>query len=168
MARTEKIVSDAHDADAVHQQYLRLTEVLGDYGTRVFESYTIGPGDREMNRHDNWIFPRQEGGDAHKDISWIDGGTGPCLEHQLHTRTPDHRLRRQDPAGNRYPFNGRYLEIVPEQRIVFNAVIADAPGNDIVTTVTFEEENGKTRLTVRQDVYDLYLPDLDLRVIGEA
>jgi uncharacterized protein YndB with AHSA1/START domain len=63
-----------------------------------------------------------------------------------------YRMVMQDPGGTQYPFHGRYLEIVPNQRIVFNAVIADQPGNDVVTTVTFEEENGKTRLTVRQDV----------------
>lgn len=63
-----------------------------------------------------------------------------------------YRMAMQDPGGTQYPFHGKYLEIVPNERIVFNAVIAEMPGNDVVTTVTFVEENGKTRMTVRQDI----------------
>lgn len=63
-----------------------------------------------------------------------------------------YRMVMRGPDGSEYPFHGQYLEIVPNKRIVFNAVIANMPGNDVVTTVTFDDENGKTRVTVRQDI----------------
>lgn len=63
-----------------------------------------------------------------------------------------YRMVMRDPAGNEYPFHGHYREIVPNERIVFNAVIEDSPGVEVLTTVTFVEEDGKTRLTVRQDI----------------
>lgn len=62
-----------------------------------------------------------------------------------------YRMVMRDPAKKRYPFYGTFLEIVPNQRIVFNAIIEHLPGNEVVTTVTFVEEGGKTLLTVRQE-----------------
>jgi uncharacterized protein YndB with AHSA1/START domain len=50
----------------------------------------------------------------------------------------------------RYPFHGAYREIIPNQRIAFSAVIG--PGVEVMTTVTFAEEDGKTLLTVRQSI----------------
>lgn len=63
-----------------------------------------------------------------------------------------YRMVMRGPDGKDYPFHGRYLEIVPHQRIVFNAVIEHLPGNDVLTTVTFAEEDSKTLLTVRQAI----------------
>jgi uncharacterized protein YndB with AHSA1/START domain len=63
-----------------------------------------------------------------------------------------YRMVMRGPDGNDYPFHGDFREIVPNQRIVFHAVIEHAPGVEVLTTVTFVEEDGKTRLTVRQDV----------------
>ena len=63
-----------------------------------------------------------------------------------------YRMVMRGPDGKDYPFHGRYLEIVPHERIVFNAVIEHLPGNDVLTTVTFAEEDGKTLLTVRQAI----------------
>lgn len=54
------------------------------------------------------------------------------------------------PDGKDYPFRGSYLEIVEPERIVFQGVIHDEPGHQVWTTVTFAEEQGKTRLTVQQ------------------
>jgi uncharacterized protein YndB with AHSA1/START domain len=44
-----------------------------------------------------------------------------------------------------------YQEIVPAERLVFTNIATDAAGQvvlDGLTTVTFAEENGKTRMTV--------------------
>jgi uncharacterized protein YndB with AHSA1/START domain len=58
------------------------------------------------------------------------------------------RIVMRGPDGGDYPFSGRFREIVPNARIVFDGVIA--PGVEVETTVTFVEEDGKTLLTVRQ------------------
>jgi len=57
-------------------------------------------------------------------------------------------IRGED--GKDYPFNGEFVEIVEPERIVFRGNIHDVPGQDVVTTVTFVEHEGKTKLTVRQ------------------
>jgi uncharacterized protein YndB with AHSA1/START domain len=45
------------------------------------------------------------------------------------------------------PFGGKYLEIVPNRKIVFDNTF-EAPGAEtMVMTVTFEERGGKTKLT---------------------
>jgi uncharacterized protein YndB with AHSA1/START domain len=63
-----------------------------------------------------------------------------------------YRFVMRGPDGKDYPFHGVYREIVEAERIVFTAIIDNAPGNELVTTVTFAEEGGKTRLTVEQTV----------------
>ncbi len=57
-------------------------------------------------------------------------------------------IRGED--GKDYPFNGEYVEIVEPSRIVFKGNIHDVPGQDVLTTVTFAEQEGKTKLTVHQ------------------
>ncbi len=55
------------------------------------------------------------------------------------------------PDGVVYPMTGIVHEIVPNRRLVFTAVAEDHDGNPQLeshTTVTFEEADGKTRLTV--------------------
>lgn len=61
-----------------------------------------------------------------------------------------YRMVMRGPDGIDYPFHGRYLEIVADERIVFNAIIEGPPRVEVMTNVTFVEENGKTRLTVVQ------------------
>jgi uncharacterized protein YndB with AHSA1/START domain len=62
-----------------------------------------------------------------------------------------YRMVMRGPDGADFPFHGQYREIVQNERIVFSAVIENLPGHDLLTSVTFVEEDGKTRLTVRQD-----------------
>jgi uncharacterized protein YndB with AHSA1/START domain len=45
-------------------------------------------------------------------------------------------------------FFGKYLDVVPNQRIVLTNEESGADGS--VTTVTFEEKNGKTTLVLRE------------------
>ncbi len=65
----------------------------------------------------------------------------------IHMRAPD---------GTIYPMKGTFLEIVRPERLVFNSIaIEDESGNSILeslTTVTFEEHEGKTKLTVHAAV----------------
>jgi uncharacterized protein YndB with AHSA1/START domain len=55
------------------------------------------------------------------------------------------------PDGNEFPAQGVYREIVPPQRLVFTNDAVDKDGNVIIagfTTVTFADQNGKTKLTL--------------------
>jgi uncharacterized protein YndB with AHSA1/START domain len=63
-----------------------------------------------------------------------------------------YRFVMRGPDGGDYPFHGVYREIVEPERIVFTAIIDNAPGNELMTTVTFAEEGVTTRLTVEQTV----------------
>ena len=60
------------------------------------------------------------------------------------------RFAFRGPDGKEYPFDGSYVEIVEPERIVFRGNIHDVPGQDVMTTVTFDEHEGKTKLTVHQ------------------
>ncbi len=70
----------------------------------------------------------------------IDPRVGGAL--RIHMRAPD---------GSIYPMKGEIREIVPPERLAFTNIAVDEAGNHIIegfTTVTFADENGKTRLTL--------------------
>jgi uncharacterized protein YndB with AHSA1/START domain len=55
------------------------------------------------------------------------------------------------PDGGIYPMKGVIRELIPPERLVFTNIAVDAAGNHLlegVTTVLFDEENGKTKLTL--------------------
>ncbi len=61
------------------------------------------------------------------------------------------RIHMRAPDGNVHPMKGEVREIVPPERLVFTNIAVDAAGNPIInglTTVTFADEGGKTRLTL--------------------
>jgi uncharacterized protein YndB with AHSA1/START domain len=61
------------------------------------------------------------------------------------------RIVMRAPDGAEYPMTGTFREVVAPERLVFTNAPVDAEGNrllDGLTTVTLEEEHGKTRLTV--------------------
>jgi len=61
------------------------------------------------------------------------------------------RIVMRAPDGAEYPCHGVYREIVPAERLVFTNIATDAAGKavlDGLTTVTFAEENGRTRMMV--------------------
>jgi uncharacterized protein YndB with AHSA1/START domain len=54
-----------------------------------------------------------------------------------------------------HPMTGTFHEIVPPERLVFTAAVDDADGNrvlEVLNTVTFVEQRGKTTLTLRARV----------------
>ena len=58
------------------------------------------------------------------------------------------RIHMRAPDGNVYPMKGVIREIVAPERLVFTNIAVDAAGKHLLeglTTVTFAEENGKTR-----------------------
>jgi uncharacterized protein YndB with AHSA1/START domain len=61
------------------------------------------------------------------------------------------RIHMRSPDGSIYSMKGEIREIVPPERLVFTNIAVDAAGNPIIdglTTVTFADENGKTKLTL--------------------
>ncbi len=57
----------------------------------------------------------------------------------------------RSPDGAIYPMRGEILEIVVPELLVFTNLALDADGNPVtdgLTTVTFVEESGKTKLTL--------------------
>jgi uncharacterized protein YndB with AHSA1/START domain len=62
------------------------------------------------------------------------------------------RIVMRAPDGAEYPMKGVFREIVPPSRLVFTNIAVDKDGNHIIeglTTVTFADEGGKTKLTLQ-------------------
>ena len=65
------------------------------------------------------------------------------------------RIHMRGPDGTVYPMTGTYQEIVEPERIVFTSAALDAAGNpmfELLTTVTFAEQAGKTKQILRTRV----------------
>ena len=58
------------------------------------------------------------------------------------------RVVMRMPDGVEHPMDGKFVELVENERIVFEAMIHD--GLHVHTTVTFAEADGKTTLAVHQ------------------
>ena len=68
-----------------------------------------------------------------------------------------YRFGMRSPQGTEYWKRGVYREIAEPDRIVFTFAWEDAdgnPGHELLTTVTFTEQGSKTRLTLRQSVFE--------------
>jgi len=65
------------------------------------------------------------------------------------------RIHMRGPDGTVYPMTGVYQEIVEPERLVFTSAALDKEGNplfEVLNTVTFVEENGKTTQTLQARV----------------
>jgi uncharacterized protein YndB with AHSA1/START domain len=58
------------------------------------------------------------------------------------------RFVQRDAEGNEFAFNGEYREITPPERLVNTFEFEGLPGHVVVDTASFEEQDGKTRVTV--------------------
>ncbi len=81
---------------------------------------------------------------------WVPRSMGMTLRScELDVRTGGkYRLVFGDDPANPTAFFGKYLDVVPNQRIVWTNEESGPDGS--VTTVTFEEKNGKTTLILRE------------------
>ena len=81
---------------------------------------------------------------------WVPRSMGMTLRScELDVRTGGkYRLVFGDDPANATAFFGEYLDVVPNQRIVWTNEESGADGS--VTTVTFEENNGKTTLVLSE------------------
>ncbi len=81
---------------------------------------------------------------------WVPRSMGMTLRScELDVRTGGkYRLVFGDDPANPMAFFGKYLDVVPNERIVWTNEESGADGS--VTTVTFEEKNGKTTLVLSE------------------
>jgi uncharacterized protein YndB with AHSA1/START domain len=81
---------------------------------------------------------------------WVPRSMGMTLRScELDVRTGGkYRLVFGDDPANPMAFFGKYLDVVPNQRIVWTNEESGADGS--VTTVTFEEKNGRTTLVLSE------------------
>ena len=63
------------------------------------------------------------------------------------------RYVQRDAAGNEYAFHGRYLEVAAPERLAYTFEFEGLPGHVMLETATFEEYDGRTKMTVT-DLYD--------------
>jgi uncharacterized protein YndB with AHSA1/START domain len=65
------------------------------------------------------------------------------------------RIHMRGPDGTVYPMTGVYQEIVEPERLVFTSAALDERGKplfEVLSTVTFAEQGGKTTLTLQARV----------------
>lgn len=65
------------------------------------------------------------------------------------------RIHMRGPDGTLYPMTGVYREIVERERLVFTSDALDEEGNplfEVLNTVTFADQGGKTTLTLQARV----------------
>ena len=76
---------------------------------------------------------------------WWDPGGLPLAECEIDLRVGgEFRFVNSGPEGAKYPFGGRYVEIVAPERIVF----VPLAGGDAASTILFEDFERKTKLTI--------------------
>lgn len=80
---------------------------------------------------------------------WAPKSTGvPLLSCEMDVRVGGgYRVAFRTDASSKMEFFGKYLEVVPNARLVWTNEESE---NAAVTTVTFEEKDGKTRLVLRE------------------
>ena len=72
-----------------------------------------------------------------------------------------YRLAMTGPSGvQNTPFGGTYLEIVKDRKIVFDNAFEEPGAERMIMTVTFEEDAGKTKLTLRTLFASVAMKDL--------
>lgn len=111
-------------------RFLRLERVLDAPASLVFACWT------QKQHMQRW---------------WGPGGfTNPVCEMDVRVGGT-WRIVMRAPDGTEYPCGGEYLEIVPNERLVFTNNATDTANKHVLeglTSVTFVEQNGKTRMTV--------------------
>jgi len=111
------------------------------------------PGKQEIVMTRVFDAPRELVFKAYTDPKLIPQWWGP----KDHTTTVDKldvrpggmwRFVQRGPDGNEYAFKGVYHESLPPERLVYTFEFELMPGHVLLETVTFEEHDGKTKVTV--------------------
>ena len=75
------------------------------------------------------------------------------------------RMAMRAPDGTEHPFSGVYREIVPPEKLVWIGEFPNGPAEQMLTTVTFEDQAGKTKLAVRQ-TFSVLTPETEPHTKG--
>lgn len=111
------------------------------------------PSDRELVMERVFNDPRELVFKAYTDPDLIPKWWGP----RKYTTTVDKmdvkvggvwRFVQRDTAGNEYAFHGEYREIAPPKRLAYTFEFEGMPGHVLLETVTLEEHDGQTKVTV--------------------
>lgn len=113
--------------DAATDREIVVTRLLDAPRELVFEAFT------EREHVENW---------------WVPGGT---TIHEYDAKPGGvWRYSQPGPDGAYYPFKIQFIEIDKPRRLVYDfATDEEGAPEPVRTSVTFEEENGKTRVTLR-------------------
>jgi uncharacterized protein YndB with AHSA1/START domain len=143
----DRVVSEFNAIEGGNQTLDRLAEKLTEMKTgnrtlvmtRVFDAprEVVFKAWTEVARLKRWWGPK--------------GFTNPVCEVDVRPGGAM-RIHMRGPDGVIYPMTGVYHEIAEPERLVFAASALDAKGDPLfeqLTTVTFTEEDGKTKLTVQ-------------------
>lgn len=136
-----------------HQQFDKLAEILAS-GAAVPTSFTAEPGKQEIVISRTYDAPRERVFRAYTDPERIKQWWGPKRFTTIIDRMDVRpggiwRFVQRDAEGNEYAFHGVYHDIASPERIVSTFEFEGAPGHVSLDTMTFEEHNGRTRLTSR-------------------
>ena len=74
-------------------------------------------------------------------------------------------MAMRGPDGNDFPFTGTYRVIAPPSLLSWSGEFTSGPAEQMSTTVSFEEEDGKTRLRARQSFF-VMTPTIEMATKG--
>jgi uncharacterized protein YndB with AHSA1/START domain len=112
------------------------------------------PGKQEIVMTRVFDAPRELDFKAHTDPKLIPQWWGPrrfttTVERMDAKMGGIWRFVQQDANGNEYAFHGVYHEVASPERLVQTFEFEGMPGHVLLETATFEEFEGKTKLTSR-------------------
>ncbi len=147
-AAREHVVTKYHAIEGGNQTLGRLAEHLVQMSrrelviTRIFDAprQVVFKAWTDPGRLKHWWGPKG----FTNPVCEVDPRPGGAI--RIHMRGPD---------GAIYPMTGVYQEIVEPERLVFLSSALDGQGNplfEVLTTVTFAEHGGKTKLTMHASV----------------
>ena len=110
------------------------------------------PSDREIVLERVFEAPRAPVFNAYTDPNLIPQWWGPrgftTTVDNMHVRLGGvWRFVQRGPDGNHYAFNGVYRGIMPPDWLAYTFEFEGMPGHVLLETVTFEERDGKTKVT---------------------
>jgi uncharacterized protein YndB with AHSA1/START domain len=111
------------------------------------------PSDREIGMSRVFDAPRELVWAAYTDpkhvANWWGQRSSTTIVDKMDVRPGgEWRYIQRAPDGTEYAFRGEYREIVPPEKLVSTFEFEGMPGQVVVDSATFEEQNGKTTVTV--------------------